>query len=345
MGSMGKVKVESIDDNEEMQIMDEAFDILGFTFGEKTDVYKISALCMHASRLEFTGMGEVASPKNLDAGEVLNDVLHFAETGEAMYDAFINPKYKVGTEWVNKTQNVNACVVGTGSIIKNIYGRLFRYLVDMCNSTLCDPTMKKVNFIGVLDIAGFEIFEFNTFEQICINFVNEKLQQFFNHHMFVLEQEEYMREGIDWVMVDFGMDLAAAIIMFEKPMGIWAILEEESLFPKATDKSFEEKLKASLGKLPVFLKPQSKTDKNAHFGVSHYAGVVNYNVTSWLGKNKDPVNETVGELFKSTSTCQLLVHLWRDHPGQPTKDDGKKKKKGGGGKTVSSVYLVSLSEL
>merc|ERR1719309_826713 len=112
-----------------------------------------------------------------------------------------------------------------------------------------------------MDIAGFEIFEYNGFEQISINFVNEKLQQFFNHHMFVVEQEEYIKEGIDWEMVDFGMDLAAAIIMFEKPMGIWAILEEESLFPKATDKSFEEKLKASLGKLPVFLKPQSKTDK------------------------------------------------------------------------------------
>merc|ERR1711872_645780 len=157
-----------------------------------------------------------------------------------------------------------------------------------------------------------------------------------------------VKEGIDWVMVDFGMDLAAAIIMFEKPMGIWAILEEESLFPKATDKSFEEKLKASLGKLPVFLKPASKTDKNAHFGISHYAGVVNYNVTGWLEKNKDPVNETVVELFKSGSSCKLLVHLWRDHPGQPTtapKDEGKKKKKGGGGKTVSSVYLVSLGEL
>lgn len=102
-----------------------------------------------------------------------------------------------------------------------------------------------------------------------------------------------------------------------------------------------------LGKLPVFLKPASKTDKNAHFGISHYAGVVNYNVTSWLEKNKDPVNETVVELFKSTSKSQLLVWLWRDHPGQPTttpKDDGKKKKKGGG-KTVSSVYIVSLGEL
>merc|ERR1719391_236085 len=166
--------------------------------------------------------------------------------------------------------------------------------------------------------------------------------------MFVVEQEEYVREGIDWVMVDFGMDLAAAIIMFEKPMGIWAILEEESLFPKATDKSFEEKLKASLGKLPIFLKPQSKTDKNAHFAISHYAGIVSYNVTNWLEKNKDPVNDTVVEVFKSTSSVALLVHLWRDHPGQPTtapKEEGKKKKKGGGGKTVSSVYLVSLVEL
>merc|ERR1712240_20960 len=129
--------------------------------------------------------------------------------------------------------------------------------------------------------------------------------------------------------------------------GIWAILEEESLFPKATDKSFEEKLKASLGKLPVFLKPQSKTDKNAHFAISHYAGIVSYNVTGWLEKNKDPVNDTVVEVMKSTSTCELLVLLWADHPGQPTtapKEEGKKKKKGGG-KTVSSVYLVSLVDL
>merc|ERR1719211_88324 len=111
------------------------------------------------------------------------------------------------------------------------------------------------------------------------------------------------------------MDLAAAIIMFEKPMGIWAILEEESLFPKATDKSFEEKLKASLGKLPVFLKPQSKTDKNAHFAIIHYAGIVSYNVTAWLEKNKDPVNDTVVDVLKRASN-QLLVFLWREHPGQ-----------------------------
>merc|ERR1712098_769375 len=125
--------------------------------------------------------------------------------------------------------------------------------------------------------------------------------------------------------------------------------EEESLFPKATDKSFEEKLKASLGKLPVFLKPNSKTDKNAHFALSHYAGIVSYNATGRLEKNKDPVNDSVVEVIKSTSKCKLLVHLWRDHPGQPTnvpKEEQKgKKKKGGGGKTVSSVYLVQLASL
>merc|ERR1719204_1378021 len=235
-----------------------------------------------------------------------------------------------------------------GGIARAIFDRIFKWLIIKCNDTLIDATMKKSNFCAVLDIAGFEIFEYNGFEQISINFVNEKLQQFFNHHMFVVEQEEYVEEGIDWEMVDFGMDLAAAIIMFEKPMGIWAILEEESLFPKATDKSFEEKLKASLGKLPIFLKPQSKTDKNAHFAISHYAGIVSYNVTGWLEKNKDPVNDTVVEIFKSTSKCPLLVHLWQDHPGQPQespKEEGRKKKKGGGGKTVSSVYLVSLGQL
>merc|ERR1712123_462036 len=272
----------------------------------------------------------------------------FGVDAAAMVKAFCKPRIKVGTEWVTKGQNIEQATGATGGIARAVYDRVFKWLIEKCNDTLIDPTLKKANFCAVLDIAGFEIFEYNGFEQISINFVNEKLQQFFNHHMFVVEQEEYVKEGIDWEMVDFGMDLQATIIMFEKPMGIWAILEEESMFPKATDKSFEEKLKAALGKLPVFMKPQSKTDKNAHFAVSHYAGIVSYNVTNWLEKNKDPVNDTVVEIFKSTSSCPLLVHLWKDHAGQPTttpKEEGKKKKKGGGGKTVSGVYLVSLTEL
>ena len=174
------------------------------------------------------------------------------------------------------------------------------------------------------------------------------MQQFFNHHMFVLEQEEYLKEGIDWEMVDFGMDLQGCITMFEKPLGILAILEEESLFPKATDKTFEEKLKANLlGKCPTFSKPILKTDKNAHFAIIHYAGTVSYNVTGWLEKNKDPLNDTVVELMKS-GTNNLIVHCFRDHPGQGREEEGDKKgkkKKGGGGKTVSSFYTVQLNSL
>merc|ERR1712062_906024 len=234
------------------------------------------------------------------------------------------------------------------------FDRLFKWLIIKCNDTLIDATMKKANFSAVLDIAGFEMFEYNGYEQISINFVNEKLQQFFNHTMFVAEQEEYVAEGLDWPMVDFGMDAAACINMFEKPMGIWAILEEETLFPKSTDKSFEDKLKAQhLGKSAPFAKPSKDApDKCAHFAIIHYAGTVSYNVTAWLEKNKDPVNDTVVDLLK-TSSNELLVFLWREHPGQPEKEPedeidpktGKKKKKKAVAKTVSSVYLVQLNSL
>jgi myosin heavy chain 6/7 len=349
--SQGKTTVASIDDNEELEYTEDAFGVLGFGEEEKFDCYMLTAGVMTFGGVEFKtkGRDDQAECEHVGPDTFPGKVGTLMGVDAAqMIKAFCKPRIKVGTEWVTKGQTCEQATNAIGGIARAVFDRVFKWLIEKCNDTLIDPTLKKHNFCAVLDIAGFEIFEYNGFEQISINFVNEKLQQFFNHHMFVVEQEEYVKEGIDWEMVDFGMDLAACIIMFEKPMGIWAILEEESLFPKATDKSFEEKLKAALGKLPVFLKPQSKTDKNAHFALSHYAGIVSYNVTNWLEKNKDPVNDSVVEIFKSTSKITLLVHLWKDHPGQPTvtpKEEGKKKKKGGGGKTVSGVYLVSLGEL
>merc|ERR1719249_198846 len=348
--SQGKTKVESIDDNEELEYTEDAFNVLGFAEQEKYDCYTLTAGVMTCGGIEFKtkGRDDQAECENVGPDSYPGKAAAvFQIDAFQMIKAFCKPRIKVGTEWVTKGQTCEQATNAVGGIARAIFDRVFKWLIEKCNDTLIDASLKKANFCAVLDIVGFEIFEYNGFEQISINFVNEKLQQFFNHHMFVVEQEEYVKEGIDWVMVDFGMDLAAAIIMFEKPMGIRAILEEESLFPKATDKSFEEKLKASLGKLPVFLKPQSKTDKNAHFAIPHYAGIVSYNVTGWLEKNKDPVNDSVVEVMKSQSTDALLVLLWEDHPGQPTtapKEEGKKKKKGGG-KTVSSVYLVSLVEL
>merc|ERR1712045_676731 len=294
-------------------------------------------------------MGEGCEPDDVAPGQRAC-TLYGIENFNLFYGNFIRPKIKVGTEWVFKGQNANQCLNSAAALARSTYNRIFLWLVDICNRTLIDPSMKKVNFIGVLDIAGFEIFEFNTFEQICINFCNETLQQFFNHHRFVLEQEEYVREGIEWEMVDFGMDLEATIQLMEKPMGLLAILEEETMFPKATDKSFEEKLKENLlGKSPVFLKKQAGSkDKNAHFAIAHYAGIVNYNLTDWLTKNKDPVNDTVVDQMKKAENA-LVVYLFRDHPGQPEeevkKEKGKKGKDTKVFKTVSSGFRAQLDAL
>ena len=349
--SQGKTTVQSIDDNEELEFTDSAFDIIGFSNEEKWDCYKLTACVMSSGEVKFKqkGRDDQAEP-DLDNGFPQKVADLMGVPCDIMMKSYCKPKIKVGAEWVTKGQTCEQATNAVGGIARATFDRLFKWLIIKCNDTLIDKTMKKSNFCAVLDIAGFEIFEYNGYEQISINFVNEKLQQFFNHHMFVVEQEEYISEGIDWAMVDFGMDLEACIIMFEKPMGIWAILEEETLFPKSTDKSFEDKLKTQhLGKSAPFAKPQSKTDKNAHFAIIHYAGTVSYNVTAWLEKNKDPVNDTVVDCLKKASN-NLLVFLWREHPGQsapPEEDDGgkKKKKKGSGPKTVTSVYLVQLNEL
>merc|ERR1719510_1264375 len=265
-----------------------------------------------------------------------------------MIQYFCKPKLKVGVEWVTKGQTCAMAGNSVSGIGRSLYERVFRFIVDKCNLTLIDSTMKKVQYIGCLDIAGFEIFDYNGFEQICINFCNEKLQQFFNQHMFVLEQEEYVREGLEWGNVDFGMDLQKCITMFEKPMGLLAILEEESLFPKATDASFAGKLHENLlGKCENFQKACPKPDPNAHFAVVHYAATVSYNLTGWLFKNKDPLNDTVVEMLKNGSN-DLMIRCFADHPGQPAeakKDAGGGGKKKGGGKTVTSFYKGQLDDL
>merc|ERR1711913_249102 len=346
--SQGKTTVASIDDNEELEMTDQAFDIIGFSHEEKWDCFKLTAGIMTCGGIIFIqkGRDDQAEPGDLDFPKKVAEL--FGVDTNAMLKAFCKPKIKVGTEWVTKGQTVEQATNAVGGIARAVFDRLFKWLIIKCNDTLVDKSMKKANFSAVLDIAGFEMFEYNGYEQISINFVNEKLQQFFNHTMFVAEQEEYVAEGLDWAMVDFGMDLQAAIIMFEKPMGLWAILEEESLFPKATDKTFEDKIKAQhLGKSANMAKAKSSTDPNAHFAIIHYAGTVSYNVTGWLEKNKDPVNDTVVDVLKRGS-CALMLTCWQDHPGQsapPEEEKGKKKKKGSGPKTVTSVYLVQLAEL
>ena len=217
--SQGKITVESIDDKEDMGFVDDAFNILGFTKQEKTNVYKLTACVMHLGEMKFkkkSSKDDQAEADEEKSGKNIAQLLGLE--ADNLYENFVRPKIKVGAEWVTKGQNVGQASNSVSAIGRALFEKLFRHLVDRCNETLVNPTMKRISFIGVLDIAGFEIFDYNGFEQLCINFCNEKLQQFFNHHMFVLEQEEYMKEGIDWAMVDFGMDLQQCIDMFERPV-------------------------------------------------------------------------------------------------------------------------------
>ncbi|XP_030752167.1 myosin heavy chain, muscle isoform X22 [Sitophilus oryzae] len=348
--AQGKTTIPNVDDGEELRLTDEAFDILGFTQEEKDNIYKITAAVMHMGTLKFKQRGreEQAESDGTAEGEKVAKLLGIDAQG--LYTAFVKPRIKVGNEFVTQGRNVNQVNYSVGAMSKAMFDRLFKFLVKKCNETL-DTQQKRQHFIGVLDIAGFEIFDFNSFEQLCINFTNEKLQQFFNHHMFVLEQEEYQREGIEWAFIDFGMDLAACIELIEKPMGILSILEEESMFPKATDQTFVEKLNTNhLGKSPNFQKPKPPKpgQQAAHFTLGHYAGNVPYNITGWLEKNKDPLNDTVVDLFKK-GTNKLLCEIFADHPGQSGGQDaggkGAKRTKGSAFQTVSAMYREQLNNL
>ncbi|XP_065549859.1 myosin heavy chain, skeletal muscle, adult-like isoform X2 [Lathamus discolor] len=350
--SQGEITVASINDQEELMATDSAIDILGFTADEKTAIYKLTGAVMHYGNLKFKQKQreEQAEP---DGTEVADKAAYLMGLNSAdLLKALCYPRVKVGNEYVTKGQTVQQVVNSVGALAKAVYEKMFLWMVVRINQQL-DTKQPRQYFIGVLDIAGFEIFDFNSLEQLCINFTNEKLQQFFNHHMFVLEQEEYKKEGIEWTFIDFGMDLAACIELIEKPMGIFSILEEECMFPKATDTSFKNKLyDQHLGKSNNFQKPKpAKGKAEAHFSLVHYAGTVDYNITGWLEKNKDPLNETVIGLYQKSSvkTLALLFASVGGEAGKFSKISSscKKggKKKGSSFQTVSALFRENLNKL
>ncbi|EDL10425.1 mCG140437, isoform CRA_a [Mus musculus] len=364
--SQGEILVASIDDAEELLATDSAIDILGFTPEEKSGLYKLTGAVMHYGNMKFKQKQreEQAEP---DGTEVADKTAYLMGLNSSdLLKALCFPRVKVGNEYVTKGQTVDQVHHAVNALSKSVYEKLFLWMVTRINQQL-DTKLPRQHFIGVLDIAGFEIFEYNSLEQLCINFTNEKLQQFFNHHMFVLEQEEYKKEGIEWTFIDFGMDLAACIELIEKPMGIFSILEEECMFPKATDTSFKNKLyDQHLGKSNNFQKPKVVKGKaEAHFSLVHYAGTVDYSVSGWLEKNKDPLNETVVGLYQKSSN-RLLAHLYATfattdacksldtstHSARAplcfAADGGKKKvakKKGSSFQTVSALFRENLNKL
>uniref|UniRef100_A0A3P9B7G9 Myosin heavy chain, fast skeletal muscle n=1 Tax=Maylandia zebra TaxID=106582 RepID=A0A3P9B7G9_9CICH len=348
--SQGEISVASIDDSEELMATDSAIDILGFTGEEKIGIYKLIGAVMHYGNMKFKQKQreEQAEPDGTE-GNLADKAAYLMGLNSAdLLKALCYPRVKVGNEYVTKGQTVQQVYNSIGALAKSVYEKMFLWMVLRINQML-DTKQPRQFFIGVLDIAGFEIFDYNSLEQLCINFTNEKLQQFFNHHMFVLEQEEYKKEGIEWEFIDFGMDLAACIELIEKPMGIFSILEEECMFPKASDTTFKNKLyDQHLGKSSNFQKPKSVKGKaEAHFSLVHYAGTVDYSITGWLDKNKDPLNETVVQLYQKAS-LKLLAFLYSNYASSEGGSGGVKKaakKKGASFQTVSALFRENLGKL
>merc|ERR1719244_2446532 len=262
--------------------------------------------------------------------------------------AFLKPRIKVGRDYVTKAQSKEQVEFAVEAISKATYERLFKWIVTRINRSLDRTKRQGASFIGILDIAGFEIFDLNSFAQLCINYTNEKLQQLFNHTMFILEQEEYQREGIEWKFIDFGLDLQPTIDLIEKPMGIMALVDEECWFPKATDKTFVEKLVTSHAAHPKFVKSDFKS--NADFSILHYAGQVNYSAAQWLMKNMDPLNENIVQYLQA-SQDNFVCHIWKDAEivgmAQQAMTDsqfGRVTRKGMF-RTVSQLYKEQLAKL
>ncbi|XP_062318746.1 myosin, heavy chain 7B, cardiac muscle, beta a isoform X2 [Osmerus eperlanus] len=347
--SQGVTTVENMDDGQELMATDHAMDILGFSSDEKYGCYKIVGAIMHFGNMKFK-LKQREEQAEADGTESADKASYLMGVSSAdLIKGLLHPRVKVGNEYVVKGQNVEQVNFAVGALAKATYDRMFKWLVGRINRTLY-TSLPRQFFIGVLDIAGFEIFDLNSFEQLCINFTNEKLQQYFNHHMFILEQEEYKREGIEWTFIDFGLDLQACIDLIEKPLGIMSILEEECMFPKATDGSFKAKMYDNhIGKSSNFQKPRpdKKRKYEAHFELVHYAGVVPYNIVGWLEKNKDPLNETVVVCFQKSAN-KLLACLYEHDIGSDadSKPGGKeKRKKAASFQTVSQLHKENLNKL
>ncbi|KAL0070997.1 class II myosin [Marasmius tenuissimus] len=317
-------EIDGVDDRQEWAALLSALDVVGFTANEQFDLFRIVAAIIHIGNIV------ISSTRADDA--IMSDpsqaerVCHLLGIPVAEFTrAVLQPRVLAGREWVSQARTRQQAVDELAALCKTLYEKSFGYLVDRINQALDRPSSKST-FIGVLDIAGFEIFEINTYEQLLINYTNEKLQQFFNHHMFVLEQEEYSREGIKWDYVNFGLDLQPTIDLIESSgnvIGILSCLDEECIMPKATDLTFNNKLNtlwAGGTGDPDSQHPGRDKYEPARFEqgftIQHYAAKVEYRTEGWLEKNKDPLNDNLTRVLAASSE-RYVANLFADYADAP----------------------------
>ncbi|KAH9659154.1 Myosin-11 [Citrus sinensis] len=318
-----------------------AMDIVGISEKDQEAIFRVVAAILHIGNIEFSKGKEVDSsiPKDDQAKFHLKTAAELLMCDPvALEDALCKRIMITPEEVIKRSLDPQSALVSRDGLAKTIYSRLFDWLVDKINSSIGqDPNSKSL--IGVLDIYGFESFKSNSFEQFCINFTNEKLQQHFNQHVFKMEQEEYTKEEIDWSYIEFVdnqdvLDLIekagssfdnnltspksyeiSSLYLLQKPGGIIALLDEACMFPKSTHETFANKLYQTFKSHKRFVKPKfSRTD----FAIAHYAGEVMYQSDQFLDKNKDYVVPEHQDLL-SASNCPFVAGLFPPLPEETSK--------------------------
>lgn len=352
MNQGGEAQIKGIDDAEEYQTTVEALSLVGISKDTQYQLFKILAALLHIGNVEIKKTRNDASlssdePNLAIACELLGiDSFNFAKW-------ITKKQINTRSEKIVSNLNYNQALVARDSVAKFIYSALFEWLVDNINTVLCNPevTSEINSFIGVLDIYGFEHFEKNSFEQFCINYANEKLQQEFNQHVFKLEQEEYVKEEIEWSFIEFN-DNQPCIDLIENKLGILSLLDEESRLPAGSDETWTQKLYQTLDKPPtntVFSKPRFGQTK---FVVSHYALDVSYDVEGFIEKNRDTVSDGHLEVLKATTNETLLsiLETLDKHAAKLAEKEQVNKKPGPARMvnrkpTLGSIFKQSLIEL
>ncbi|PNY13790.1 unconventional myosin-Va-like protein, partial [Trifolium pratense] len=310
-------QLDGVDDAEEYLATRRAMDIVGISEEEQEAIFRVVAAVLHLGNVEFAKGEEIDS-------SVLKDEksrFHLNTTAEllkcdakSLEDALIQRVMVTPEEVITRTLDPIAALGSRDALAKTMYSRLFDWLVEKINNSIGqDPNSKSI--IGVLDIYGFESFKFNSFEQFCINFTNEKLQQHFNQHVFKMEQEEYTKEEIDWSYIEFVDNQDVLDLIEKKPGGIISLLDEACMFPKSTHETFAQKLYQTFKNNKRFIKPKlSRTN----FTISHYAGEVTYQADMFLDKNKDYVVAEHQDLLIA-SKCSFVAGLFPPSPEESSK--------------------------
>ncbi|XP_009800532.1 myosin-11-like isoform X1 [Nicotiana sylvestris] len=297
-----------VSDADEYLATRRAMDVVGISKHEQEAIFRVVAAILHLGNIDF------AKGKEVDSSVIKEDKpkFHLKTAAEllmcdpvALEDALCKRVMITPEEVIKRSLDPRSAEISRDGLAKTIYSRLFDWLVDKINVSIGQDPQSKC-LIGVLDIYGFESFKHNSFEQFCINYTNEKLQQHFNQHVFKMEQEEYKREAIDWSYIEFVDNQDVLDLIEKKPGGIVALLDEACMFPKSTHETFSNKLYQTFKVHKRFVKPKlSRTD----FIISHYAGEVQYQSDQFLDKNKDYIVPEHQDLL-SASKCSFVAGLF-----------------------------------